>query len=137
MSDILGRFEAAYNIIAEHHDYIDAQTANCNEPELLGISLERSSGKNALDNSQVRKIVYRHYLPIKEPAKPAGVHAELIADSRNRIDPYFAQTFAVGTGSDVIYEYREVWQNDDIDHQRERIMSFVERALAKFVLRPE
>lgn len=137
MSDILGRFDAAYHIIAEHHGYIDAQTLGRDVPELLGVSVECSSGTNAIDNSQVRKIVYRHYMTPKEAGKPVGVHAELTADSRDRIDPYFAQTFAKGTGADVIYDYKEVWQNDDLDHQRERIMSFVERALARLVLRSE
>lgn len=128
MSEIIGRFDAAYDFIAEHRGYVDAHTMGREEPALLGISLECTSGPNLLDNANVRKVVYRHYFSnVQAPTEPSGIHAHLSVDSQSNIEPYFARTYARGKEPDVVYDYRVV--RGDRAVQSERIMGVVERAL--------
>jgi hypothetical protein len=136
MSELIGRFEAAYSLIADRRGYIDAQTVGRNDPLLLGVSLECNSSNNLIDNSSVRKVVYRHYFSNPQAANtPSGIHAELSVDGEERIDPYFARTFAEGTGADVAYSYQVMHEDRTI--QSERIMGVVERALSALGLRPQ
>ena len=136
MSEIIGRFDAAYDFIAEHRGYVDAHTVGREAPALLGISLECDSSTNPIDNSAVRRVVYRHYYNnVQAPTEPSGIHARLSVDSQSNIEPYFARTYAQGKGPDVVYDYRVV-PGDKIV-QSDRIMGIVERTLFAFGFRPQ
>lgn len=136
MSEIIGRFETAYDLIAEQRGYIDAQTVGRETQALLGISLECTSDSNLIDNSTIKRVIYRHYFSdVRERHEPCGIHAELAVDSQSNINPYFARTFAEGAAPDVIYNYRVV--QGDKAAQSERILGIVERALLALGLHPQ